>query len=82
MLEKPEKKIWVKTRFTIFFSHFQILRDFAGSEAYYIVMGKPAPKTGQKAQPRPKKRVLGITLARQNVFTCLFGFIFEAARPF
>ena len=36
--------------------------------------GQPAPKTGQKAQRRPKKRVLGITLARQNVFTCLFGF--------
>ena len=40
----------------------------------FSIFGRLAPKTGQKAQRRPKKRVLGITLARQNVFTCLFGF--------
>ena len=71
MLEKPEKEIGSKLALENFFWHFQLLAVFANTCGPW---GQPAPKTGQKAQRRPKKLVLGITLARQNVFTWLFGF--------
>ena len=62
------KKIGSKLVLQFFSSHFQILRDCAGFEAYYIVMGPAGPENGPKTPRKAKKkRVLVITLARGGV---------------
>ena len=83
MLEKPAKN-WVKIRFTKFLWDFQFLGVFARFEAYYRVSGPAGPKTAQKPQTEAKKRILGITLARQKIYKVfvLKSVIFEGARPF
>ena len=79
MLEKPEKKLGQNSLYN-FFSHFQILGDSAGFEAYYRVSGPAGPENGPKPPRKAKKRVLVITLARGGVtgrstppFTCTMG---------
>ena len=53
------KKNWVKTRSINFFSHFQILGDFAGFEAYYI------RSHGASRPPKQAKKPNG---GQKNVF--------------
>ena len=66
------KKIWVKTLVTIFFWHFQILGILGGFECDHVLSEPAGPQNGSKTPNPGQKRVLVITLARQNISTHIY----------